>query len=326
MSQITLNTIQGISPYTVFVCESTMNNCIMVLSGVTNVPPSVTFTIPSGLTSSPSVIIKIVDYSGCVFYSSYSCITPTPTPTLTPTLSITPSITPTVTPTPTNYTPNPTPTVTSTITPTPSITPTNQLIYYEGPIYVLVESENISDEVGQWAVDNGSKFYGFTNGSSLSEDQNEFEQQMNVYMNFSGWTKVYSKPPYFVASILTFFGQGLGYTNPLLDSFGNKKVDNTFQTISIPLSTVSYKAWYTILVDSTIYNGYKTTEIGVGLDIPNQFNVFSPDQVVTSKTFTYTGENYTKSTYYVYTTYPNEVLYLDNSKYTIYFKGISTEQ
>lgn len=325
MSQVTINTIQGIPPYTIFACETTMNNCIMVLSGVTNVPPPVTFTIPSGLTSFPSVIIKIEDSNNCVFYSTYSCITPTLTPTVTPTPSITSTLTPTPSITPTNFTATPTPSITPTLTPTPTITPTNFLVYYEGPIYVFIESENISDKVGQWAVDNGSTFFGFTNGSSLSEDSAEFGQQMNTYMNFSGWTKL-SNEQYPVGYTGLFFGQGLGFTNPLLDSFGNKKISNTFQTIAIPMSTVTEKAWYTVVVNANLYNSYRTTEIGVGIGIPNQFEVFTPDPTVSSKTFTYTGENYSQSTYYVYTTYPNEVLYLDNSKYTIYFKGISTEQ
>jgi hypothetical protein len=319
MANIVINTISGISPYTIYVCNSYVDNCQLISTGVTTTPYS--FNLPSELDTSTSVVLKIIDSTGCEFFSTYFCVTPTPTPTFTPTSTITPTVTPTPSITPTNYTPNPTPTNTPTGTLTQTPTPSNYLIQYSSPVIILIESDNISEDVGQWAVNNGSTFYGFTNGSTLSDDTNDFNFQMNKYMDFSGWTKGI----YPVLDANFFAGQGLGITDPLLDKFGNLKIDNTFQTLEVSASTVNYKAWYTILINTSAYNGYKTTKLGVGVDLPTSLNVFKPDEIITSKTFTYSGLNYTNATYVVYTTFPSEELYLDNSSNTIYFKGISSE-
>jgi hypothetical protein len=147
MTSIEITSITGsiTMPYTVYACDVYGNNCIIVASIGTTVPPSNTIILPYQFNTAPAVGIKIITMDGCERFETFNCIEIplSPTPTMTPTPTITPTITKTQTPTPTvtrtpiltstptitpteSLTPTPTitPTITKTQTPTPTITPT----------------------------------------------------------------------------------------------------------------------------------------------------------------------------------------------------------
>ena len=116
MTSIEITSITGsiTMPYTVYACDVYGNNCIIVASIGTTVPPSNTIILPYQFNTAPAVGIKIITMDGCERFETFSCVElpSSPTPTVTPTLTPTPTVTPTLTPTPT-----------VTLTPTPSLTP-----------------------------------------------------------------------------------------------------------------------------------------------------------------------------------------------------------
>ena len=129
MGQVSINHINGVPPFSIFVCDYNQYNCQLLQVVNTTVPPTINITIPELYDSYPIFVIKIVDSLNCEFVKEYNCqtLTPTPsftqTPTITPTNTNTPTNTATVTPTTDTQTPTPTNTQTPTVT--PSVTPTN---------------------------------------------------------------------------------------------------------------------------------------------------------------------------------------------------------
>lgn len=129
MLVIQLNSITGATPpYDLYLCDVYGNQCAVLATINTPIPPSITLNVPSQFNNVPAIGLKIIDVNGCEQFGIINCeaIIPTPTPTMatptpTPTM-VTPTPTPTmVTPTPT---PTPTTTPTQTLTPTPTTTPT----------------------------------------------------------------------------------------------------------------------------------------------------------------------------------------------------------
>ena len=126
MLVIQLNSITGATPpYNLFICDVYGNQCAVLATINTPIPPSITLNVPSQFNNVPAIGLKIIDYYGCEQFEIINCGVPTPTPTM-----VTPTPTPTMvtpTPTPTNTltpTPTPTNTLTPTLTPTSTLTPT----------------------------------------------------------------------------------------------------------------------------------------------------------------------------------------------------------
>ncbi len=82
MQTITLNSITGLNlPYTVYVCDVLGNNCTVLSTVVSTVPPTFTFVLPPPFDVIPAIGIKIVTSDGCERFEIYNCfVTPTPTP------------------------------------------------------------------------------------------------------------------------------------------------------------------------------------------------------------------------------------------------------
>ena len=93
MQIIDITSLSGTSPYDIYVCDVTLTYCFLVLTGVSTVPQSV--ELPTFLSGTRNIVIKIVDSVGCEFFTTVSCLLPTPS------VTVTPSYTPTPTPTPT---------------------------------------------------------------------------------------------------------------------------------------------------------------------------------------------------------------------------------
>lgn len=139
--QVTLNNIQGVPPYTIWVCSGstippTINSCILIADQNTT-PPSpppypFIFLVPDQFSAQTSLILWIKDDENCDYYDTITqTIEPTPTPTPTSTPSWSGSTlwryVPVQSPTPsvTSGYIYPTPSITKSQTPTPSVTSTN---------------------------------------------------------------------------------------------------------------------------------------------------------------------------------------------------------
>jgi hypothetical protein len=249
--------------------------------------------------------------------------TPTPTPTVTPSQSFDPcgpTATPTRTPTPTRTatptnTPTPsvtkTPCFTPTATPTRTPTPTPTMQYFA---YLFIEPNNGSQEIGQWLFDQGSSFFGFTNGSQPSQIPTTFNDDMNNYVNFTGWTS---------GSFPSIIQQTVPQTTGGVDSFGNTITQYNFLTTEVPANTINGSGWFTWIIPINLTGNLIQTEIDLNvLSNPNSLTVVSMEPTIYQNTFTYTGNVLTPGVYRVYTTFPSGVFNINNNE-NIYFRGNS---
>ena len=270
--------------------------------------------------------------------------TPTVTPTHTATPSVTPSFTPTTTETPTT-TPTPTntptvtitstqtqtPTLTSTPTTTPSLTPTHTTTPSLTPThtptpsqtslpnyhaYLFIEPVSGSSAIGSYMYSNGSNFFGFTNASQPSQSQVPFNNDMNLYLNYSGWTN-----GEFPSVIIQTVPQQSGG----VDSFGNPIVAYNFFTTEVPSNTVQSTAWYTWFIPEVAINNEIQVEIYLNaFGNPTQQDSVGMEPTIYSYVVNYTGTTIPSSTYRVYTTFPNQIFRLNNTN-NIYFRGSDTQ-
>ena len=235
--------------------------------------------------------------------SATPCPTPsnTPTPSITPTITVTPSITPTI-----SVTPTITPTVTPTMTPTPS--PVSS-----GMAFLFIEPITGATNIGNYLYNNSSpQFFGFTNTTMPSVNSSDFNLEMNLYVNYSGWTN--GELPSIISSNVP---QVTGGT----DSYGNQKIIYNFETTKVEIGTVTTDAWYTWIIPVSLTNNEYQMEIDLSIGNPNIFTSLLTEPSIRTNTFTYTGSTIPPVTYRVYTTYPSTDFYIDNSLDDIYFKG-----
>ena len=184
--------------------------------------------------------------------------TPTVTPTVTPSFNPCPPIPPTRTPTPTKTptkTPRPTPGATRTPTPTPTMTktptPTPTPLYFA---YLFIEPASGSTNIGQWMYDSGRNFFGFTNNSQPTQDQTDFDVDMNTYVNFSGWTS---------GLFPSLIQQTVPQTSGGEDQYSNAIVAYNFLTTKIPKDYVNGFGWYTWMIPVSLTNNERQTLIDI---------------------------------------------------------------
>ena len=123
-TQITINSISGVSPYDVYLCDNPITTCIWIDTIISSQLPYI-FDVPSILESQTIFNLKVIDNNNCQVISyldTISTTTPTPTPTGT-----NGAVTPTPTPT---KTVTPTPTMTNTPTPTSTSVPVVECLGY----------------------------------------------------------------------------------------------------------------------------------------------------------------------------------------------------
>jgi hypothetical protein len=238
---------------------------------------------------------------------------PTPTPSVTPTLTpfYTPSVTPTNTVTPTV---TPTNTVTPTITPTNTITPTPSSSPLPSTFaYLFIEPISASTSIGNYMFNSGStQFYGFSNTTQPSPSATTFNTEMNLYVNYSGWTS--GELPSIITSTVPQSTSGV-------DSFGNPKIAYNFETTEILQNTILDQAWYTWIIPIGLTNNLSQLDIDLSLGNPNVFSNVLTESTIRTNTFTYIGSTIPSVTYRVYTTYPSGDFLIDNQTTDIYFKG-----
>jgi hypothetical protein len=302
-------TVYGV--YTILIEGS---DCPVIL----NVPvPTPTPTPTNTITPTPTVTPSITPSVTPTFDPCKITPTPTPTKTVTPTQTPTqtntptpnaPSPTPTVTTTTTN---TPTPTITPTITPTSTITPTPTPtpLYFA---YLFIEPVSGSTTMGQWMFDNGRNFFGFTNYSQPTQNQNQFDIDMNVYVDFSGWTS-------------GLFPNLIQQTVPQVsggeDQYSNAIVAYNFLTTEIPSEYVNGFGWYTWMIPVSLTNNERQILIDLNTsNNPNLLTGVGTELTINSYTFNYTGTTIPQTTYRVYTTYPNTIFKIIDTQ-NIYMRG-----
>lgn len=274
-------------------------------------------------------------FNGIVISLECTTPTPTPTPTVTPTTQ-TPTPTPTNTETPTETPTNtPTPSVTATNTATPSETPTNTPTPTETPTetptptntptptstppvsllaYLFIEPTTANTQFNGWMVSQGSPgfFGGFSNGYAVSTNPVTFNQQMNIYIQYSGWGG--NAPSVGVANVSSTSGGN--------DSFGNPINAYLFQTYQVSAGTCASNAWYTWIIPTGSTNNQKISQIGYNnAGNPNSLTAVNMQSSVYNLTVTTTGSTIPIGDYRVYTTYTSPTFRINGSVNDIYFKG-----
>jgi hypothetical protein len=249
--------------------------------------------------------------------------TPTPTPTTTPTPTPTsdpcpPQPTPTKTPTPTR-TQTPTPTPTPSVTRTPCYTPTSTATATPTPTptpvyfaYLFIEPVDGFSEIGQWMLNGGSNFFGFSNASQPSQNQTDFNSDMNRYVNFTGWTN---------GQFPQIIKQTVPQTSGGEDSFDNAILAYNFLTTKVSKNYVGGNAWYTWIIPVSLTNNQRQIMIDLNTSNgPNLLTAVSTETTINTYTFTYSGSTLPPTVYRVYTTYPNTIFKITDSQ-NIYFRG-----
>jgi hypothetical protein len=156
------------------------------------------------------------------------------------------------------------------------------------------------------------QFFGFTNTTQPSANPIDFNNELNLYINYSGWTN--GQLPTIISSVVPQSSGGV-------DSFGNPIVAYNFNTVEIPIGTVSSYAWYTWIIPISLTNYQYQREIDVSTSNPNILTSVFTENTISVNTFTYSGSTIPPVTYRVYSTYPSDTFLLDNTTYDIYFRG-----
>jgi len=77
MTTIDITNITGLNyPYNIYVCDIYGNNCILIATVSTNIPPTNTILLPPPFNMAPSVGIKIITSDGCVKFKVFDCTVP----------------------------------------------------------------------------------------------------------------------------------------------------------------------------------------------------------------------------------------------------------
>ena len=71
LHEITISGTTGTPPYDVFVCDTTNTYCYLV-SGGTYIS-TYTFQVPPPLNNVNSLLIKLIDSTGCELFNFYEC-------------------------------------------------------------------------------------------------------------------------------------------------------------------------------------------------------------------------------------------------------------
>jgi hypothetical protein len=75
MTQIQINNVTGVTlPYNIFICDVYGNQCELVATINTPIPPSIIITLPLQFNTAPAIGIKVNDSLGCEKFTIANCI------------------------------------------------------------------------------------------------------------------------------------------------------------------------------------------------------------------------------------------------------------
>jgi hypothetical protein len=182
--------------------------------------------------------------------------------------------------------------------------------------YLFIEPVSGSSTLGSYMYTNGSNFFGFTNASQPSQSQVPFNNDMNLYMNYSGWSN---------GQFPSIVVQGIPQQSGGVDSFGNPIAAYNFYTTEVPANTVKTAAWYTWFIPNIAINDEKQVKIYINsMGNPTQQESVGTEPTIYNYVVNYTGTTIPAGTYRVYTTFPNQIFRLNNNN-NIYFRGSDTQ-
>jgi len=175
---------------------------------------------------------------------------------------------------------------------------------------LFIEEFTGSVDIGFWMYNRGQNFFGFSNASQPTQIQATFNEELNNYVDFTGWTNGFFP---------TIVQQTVPQTSGGFDSFGNSIIQYNFDTTQVSAGTAD-RAWYSWIIPINATNNLKQTQIDYSTSNPNILTTVNMESTIYNYTFTYTGTTIPIGTYRVYTTYPGTNFRLLNST-DIYFRG-----
>jgi hypothetical protein len=198
--------------------------------------------------------------------------------------------------------------MTPTQTQTPSPTPTNAPLF----AYLTIEPQGQSSTFNGWMTSQGSAFRGYFINSPTTANPVTFNQQMNAYLNYSGWGG--NAPAIITGTISPTSGGN--------DAYGNPIQAYLFQTTQVPAGTTPTNAWYTWYVSTGATNGQIMTQIGTNTaGNPNALVARNLNSTIANIPVGYAGSVIPPGTYRVYTTFSSTEFRINASLNNVYFKG-----
>jgi hypothetical protein len=74
MSTIAIYGMTGVTlPYDIYVCDVYGNNCVLVSTINSPIPPIITITLPSQFNTAPAIGLQIIDSAGCEKFAVLNC-------------------------------------------------------------------------------------------------------------------------------------------------------------------------------------------------------------------------------------------------------------
>jgi hypothetical protein len=164
--------------------------------------------------------------------------------------------------------------------------------------------------------DGGRDFFGFTNYSQPTQNQSQFNLDLNRYVDFGGWSNG------LFPSIIT---QTVPQVSGGIDLYGNSIVAYNFLTTEVAEDSIPVDSWYTWIIPVNATNNQRQVSIDINeTGNPNVLTTVNTENTINSYTFDYSGTTIPKGIYRVYTTYPSPIFKIYNIK-SIYFKGNEIE-
>jgi hypothetical protein len=158
----------------------------------------------------------------------------------------------------------------------------------------------------------GSSFRGFWNNGATTANSVTFNQQMNAYLNYSGWS---GNSPAIITGIISPTSVGN-------DAYGNPISAYLFQTTQVSGGTTPADAWYTWYISTGATNGQIMTQVSTNTaNNPNSLTARNLNSSYYNLTINYTGGTIPPGTYRVYTTYSGTAFRINASTNNVFFKG-----
>jgi len=74
MTQLQINNVTGLTtPYQIYICDVYGNQCVLVATVNTTIPPTITITLPSQFDTAPAIGVKLIDLY-CEKFAVLNCI------------------------------------------------------------------------------------------------------------------------------------------------------------------------------------------------------------------------------------------------------------
>jgi hypothetical protein len=193
------------------------------------------------------------------------------------------------------------------------MTPTNTPSATQLPLgaYLFIEPTSGASAIGQWQQSQGVYFYGFTNMSQPSQAYQYFQDDIDAYVSFSGWSS---------GVFPTVIRASVPQTSGGNDSYGQPIYAYNFVTTQVNSSVCPTEAWYTWFIPTSLTNNGVQSQITLSLAGPGDGFAVTMNSTIYSNTYVSTGGTLPAATYKVYTTFPDSQFQITNVS-NIYFRG-----